>query len=229
MITKKEVLAIALAAITLGYIESFTGFTWQSWAVFSLLGLVIVGIHVLGQKAMAVIFDSDTETTIWKMERFWFPESRYLRTAIPTGILVPLAALFISYGHLWFLTLITFEASPLPYKIRPFSKITEVQLALIALAGSIANILLAFFAFLLGFKEFAMLNLYFSFFSLIPFSSFDGTKVFFGSRLLWMFSFAFVLSLIILFEVAGFWPTLISAFIIALTILIAYFVSFEAP
>ncbi|MBU2522740.1 MAG: hypothetical protein KKE23_00420 [Nanoarchaeota archaeon] len=228
MITKKEVLSIFLAAIILGYIESFTKFTWINWLIFSGMGLAIVGVHVLGQKICATVFDSDTETSIWKMERFWFPQSRYFKTPIPTGLLIPLSALFISFGYFKFMTLITFEASPLPHKIKPFSKITEYQLAIIALSGSIANMVIAFFSFLFGFNEFAMLNIYFAFFSLIPFSTLDGTKVFFGSRLLWLFSFSFVLALIILFEVAGLWPTIISAVIIALAIMVAYFFSFEA-
>ena len=227
MISKKEILMIFLAAITLGYIEAFAGFSWISWIIFSILSIIIIGVHVLGQKFTAWMYDSNTETSLWKMERFWFAEKRRLDIPIPMGLLIPLAATFISFGYLKFMTLITFEASPLPHKVRPFSNITEIQLATIALSGSIANIVLAFIAFLLGFKDFAMYNLYFAFFSLIPFSSFDGVKVFFGSRLLWLFSFSFVIALIILFEVAGFWPTLISALIIALAILIAYYISFE--
>jgi len=228
MITAKEVLAIFLAAITLGYIESFTGFTWMNWLLFSGMGLAILGAHVFGQKLCAAAFDSDTETSIWKMQRFWFQESRYFKTPIPTGLLVPLSALFISFGYFKFLTLITFEASPLPHRIKPFSNITEYQLGIIALSGSIANMLLAFFSFLLGFQEFAILNVSFVLFSLIPFSSLDGMKVLFGSRLLWLFSVSFAIALRILFEVAGLWPTIISAFIIALSIMLAYFFSFEA-
>lgn len=228
MITKKEVLVIFLAAIILGYIEAFTKFTWINWLIFSGLGLAIVAIHVFGQKLCATIFDSDTETSLWKMDRFGFTPGGHFRKSIPSGLLVPLAALLISFGYFKFMTLITFEASPLPHKIKPFSNITEYQLGVIALSGSIANMIVAFISFLFGFNEFAILNISFALFSLIPFSTFDGTKVFFGSRLLWLFSFSFLIALRILFEVAGLWPTIISAFIIALTVMLAYFFSFEA-
>lgn len=227
MISLKEILVIFLAAITLGYIESFTGFTWMNWLLFSAMGLGVIATHVLGQKWCAAALDSATETSIWKMQRFWFPESRHFRTPIPAGLLIPLSALFISFGYFKFLTLITFEASPLPHKIKPFSNITEYQLAIIALSGSIANMVLAFIAYLLGFQQFALLNISFVLFSLIPFSTLDGTKIFFGSRMLWIFSAAFAISLRILFEVAGLWPTIISSLIIALVIVISYFLSFE--
>ena len=228
MINQKEILSVLLAAITFGYLEAFSLFSWQSWAILSLLGLIIVGVHVFAQKIVAFSYNSNIESTLWKMERYGFEKSRYFDFPIPTGLLVPLAALFISFGYFKILTLMTFEAAPLPHKIKPFSHITETQLGIIALSGSVANMLLALITFLLGFKEFAMFNLYYAFFSLIPFSNLDGMKVLFGSRMLWMFSFFFVLVMIILLELAGFWPTLISAVVIALTILIAYYVSVEA-
>ena len=80
MITKKEVLVILLAAMILGYIESFTKFTWMNWLVFACLGLAVIVTHVLGQKICATIFDSDTETSLWKMERFGFAKSRYFKS-----------------------------------------------------------------------------------------------------------------------------------------------------
>lgn len=228
MITKKEVLAVFLAAIILGYIESFVGFSWTNWLMFSGLGLIIIAGHVLGQKICATLLDSDTETSLWRMERFSFEKDKHFSSPIPTGLLIPLAALFISFGYFKFMTLITFEASPLPHKIKPFSNLTEYQLGVIALSGSVLNVLIGFASFLFGFNDFAMMNLYFAFFSLIPFSTLDGMKVLFGSKLLWLFSISFVIALIVLFEVAGFWATLVSAFVIALMILVSYYLSFEA-
>ena len=226
MFIKREIPVILLAGIVIGYVYSFTLFSWNSWLLFSLMGILIVFAHSLGQKIAALRLDSSTEISLWKMQRFWFGEARKLPFAFPSGLLFPIIFAFATFGWLRFTAITTFEASALP-RIRPFSKVTEKQLGVIALSGSIANVVLAFISFLLNYPQFAMMNLYFAFFSLLPISSLDGVKIFFGSRLLWIFSFVFVISLIILFEVAGFWATLISALMIALAIVIAYYASFE--
>lgn len=227
MINKREILTIVLAAMIIGYVESFSRFSWMEWLSMSALGLAVVAVHSLGQKIGAMMFDATTETSIWKVESFWFTKKRHFSKPFPAGLFFPLILLFATFGYLKFLAVTTFEVSAFPSKMRAFAKVTELQIAVIALSGSIANALVSLASFILGFREFAMLNLFFIFFNLLPISALDGAKIFFGSRLLWVFSFCFISSLIILFELAGFWAALISALIIAFVAWIAYYMSFE--
>ena len=48
-------------------------------------------------------------------------------------------------------------------------------------------------SYLLGYPDFARLNLYLAFFNMIPISDLDGNKIFFGSIVLWSFLATIVL------------------------------------
>jgi len=226
MLNKKEIGVILLAGIIIGYLYSFLEFTWMKWLFMSSLGIAIVAVHSFGQKIAARMLDSSTETSLWTMEQFGFKSNRKFTRSFPAGIFLPVFFIVATLGRLKFTAITTFEALALP-RLRSFSKITERQLAMIALSGAIANVLVGFASFLMGYNDFAMMNLYFAFFNLFPLSSLDGMKIFFGSRLLWVFSFSLVIALMILFEVAGLWAAIISAVIIAIAILVAYYASFE--
>ena len=67
-----------------------------------------------------------------------------------------------------------------------FSEMTEWHIALIVAAGLAANLVLAAAGYFAGFETFAKLNIYFALWSLIPISSLDGSKILFGSRILWI-------------------------------------------
>ena len=75
---------------------------------------------------------------------------------------------------------------------------TELHEGIIAIAGIVANLFFALVGYLVGFDEFARINLYYAFFNMIPVSNLDGNKIFFGSLLGWA-----VLATIILIALAG--------------------------
>ena len=62
---------------------------------------------------------------------------------------------------------------------------TDWHIALIAVAGIIINLIAAIIGYVAGFETFAKLNIWFAAWALIPLSSLDGSKIFFGSRPLW--------------------------------------------
>ena len=76
-----------------------------------------------------------------------------------------------------------------------FSEMTDWHIAVIAAAGVFANILLAIISYSISgyfpgletsFEYFAKLNVYYALWSLVPLSSLDGSKILFGSKLLWL-------------------------------------------
>ena len=105
MITKKEILVIFLAAIIIGFIEISYGLfhgqaiNWNVFGKWMVCGLIVVAAHILGQKICAAMFDSDTETSLWKMERFGFQRESHFRNAVPAGFIVPVIASLISFGY----------------------------------------------------------------------------------------------------------------------------------
>ena len=64
---------------------------------------------------------------------------------------------------------------------------TEYHIGVIAGWGILANLFFALIGYLIGFTEFARLNIYFAFFNIIPLSNLDGNKIFFGSFIFWSF------------------------------------------
>ena len=55
------------------------------------------------------------------------------------------------------------------------------------------DICFAVLGYLVGFTEFARLNIFLAFFSMIPISDLDGNKIFFGSQIMWSFLAAITL------------------------------------
>ncbi len=67
---------------------------------------------------------------------------------------------------------------------------TEFHIALIAASGIIINLILAIMGYIFAswnpiLETFSKLSIYYAFWSIIPIGKLDGTKIFFGSRILW--------------------------------------------
>lgn len=229
MLNKKEILIFILAALVMGYALSFKGFSWLLWPKMAGLSLLIILVHSAGQKLSAKAFHCSTESKLWTFTQYWFTKRAYFKKPFPAWLFVPLLLTFASLGYIKWLALTTFEVTALPSRAaKGFARVTEWHLALIAAAGLFFNIFLAFFSQLLGFHFFAALNLYFVLFNLLPISTLDGTKVFFGSRLLWIFSVVFAIALLFLFEITGLLPSLAAALLIAIAAFIAFYYFVEA-
>ena len=104
---------------------------------------------------------------------------------------MPIIVAIFSLGYLKWMASVVFDIKARIYRtakrfgIYSFSEITEYHLALIAASGVVINIILGIFGYLAGFDNFARLNIYYAFFSIIPISDLDGNKIFFGSVIMW--------------------------------------------
>ena len=109
---------------------------------------------------------------------------------------------------------------------RVLTKLTEFEEAKIAVSGSMATILLAILIKGLELNSLDGLVLVCATTAvsyMLPFPGLDGIKVFFGSKLLYIFSFVFVLLSAFLLNFVNGFIVLILSLIAALTILINYF------
>ena len=66
-----------------------------------------------------------------------------------------------------------------------FTEMTDWHMGLIAAAGLVANLFAAMIGYIIGAPEFTKLSIYYACFCLIPFGNLDGTKIFFGSIIIW--------------------------------------------
>jgi len=204
MLNKKEIIAILITTLVLGFtislMESLKIFAYISLTIF-----LIIIINILAKKVMSFYLDSETEINLWNIKRVGlsyflnvFPfstphPSRKLKKPFPAGIFLPIITTAFSFGYINWMASLVFDIKPKTYRaakrygLYTFSEISEYHLALIAAVGISSNLFFAIIGYLIGFPDFARLNIYYAFFNMIPLSDLDGNKIFFGSKLLWSF------------------------------------------
>jgi len=198
MLNAKEILTIlivtAVLALTLSFAKGASVLLVMLLAVF-----LILLINTVAKKISGFYLDSEIEVDIWKIQRYGFKPTSYLKKPFPAGIFFPIIFAILSLGRVVWLASLVFEVKPASYRaakrhgLYSYSEMTEDHIGYIAAAGIFANLFFAFVGYLLGFEEFARLSIYYTFFNMLPFSDLDGNKVFFGNIILWSFLAALVL------------------------------------
>ncbi len=200
MLNKKEILAIIISTIILGFIislvESLNIFLYAMLSVF-----IIIMTNIIGKKIASFYLDSEIEIGLWEIKRYGFKTHRHFKRPFPAGAFFPIISkifLFPLNSFVWMASLV-FDVKPKIYKaakrhgLYTFSEMTEYHIGLIASAGIFINLTLAVIGYLINFPEFARLNIYYAFFNMLPISDLDGNKIFFGSLILWSFLASIVL------------------------------------
>jgi len=197
MLGKKEIGILLLITLILALTISFLKmgiFTGVLLAVF----LVLV-LNVAVKKIAAFYLESEIEIKLWQMERYGFKRHEYFKRPFQIGIFLPIIVSLVSLGNLFWMASMVFDVKPEIYRtskrhgLYSFSEMTEAHIGLIAAAGVLVNLVASVIAYFLGFPLFARLNVYYAFFSMLPFSDLDGNKIFFGNMVLWSFLAALVL------------------------------------
>jgi len=194
MLNKKEIINIIIVTIILAFaislIESFKIFLYALLSVF-----LVILINIFAKKIISFYFDSEIEIKLWEIKRYGFKAHQHFKKSFPAGAFLPIISkivLFPFNSFVWMASLV-FDVKAKIYKaakrhgLYSFSEMTEFHLGLIAAAGIFANLIFAIIGYLLGFSEFARLNIYYAFFNMLPISDLDGNKIFFGSIILWSF------------------------------------------
>lgn len=201
MITLKELMTIILIAIILGFIAGFQkSITIVTFFYFFIIVLIIIVINVLAKKIMAYYLESEIEVKIWGVKNYGFKPHQHFEKEIPMGIFAPLIILAISLGGIKWLAALVFDVKAKTYRsakrhgLYSFTEMTEYDIGLIAAAGILLNLFVAFISYFLGYEDFTRLSIFFAFYNMLPISDLDGNKILFGSIILW--SFVAVLTLI---------------------------------
>ena len=120
------------------------------------------------------------------------------------GIIAPIITTLITQGNFFLFT--TLESKIEGTSARGakahgrfrFTEMTDTNQSIIIASGVVANLALAILAYLIDLGQLATLSIYYATFSMIPFGSLDGTKIFFGERNLW-FALAIVTAIFLSF------------------------------
>lgn len=205
MFNKKEILLILIVSIVLAFLISLIE-TWNAFLYSLLAVLAVILINVLAKKISSYYLEAEVEVKLWEIERYGFGPGQYFKKPVPAGVIVPIVSkiLFFALGGFVWMASFVFDVKPKIYRaakrhgLYSFSEMDEGHIGRIAATGIIANLIFAGIGYLVGFDEFARINLYYAFFNMIPISDLDGNKIFFGSLLLWA-----ILATITLMAMAG--------------------------
>jgi len=231
MFNRKELVSLLIAALVIGYVYALQNLSLLGFLAMAGLALIMIFIHVLGQKFTALFYDCSTESSLWTIRQFWLKKGGHFKFDFPAGVILPvfLAILTLPFIVIKWLALTTFEAVPLPSRVqRKYAELTEFDLALIAVGGLFFNAILAVISQAFGWNDFAMMNLYFIAFNLLPISTLDGSKIFFGSVMLWIFSVVFAALMLILIGNVSVITTIIAAVILAFAAVVLYYTSMNS-
>ena len=236
-VKRQEIFYAIAVAVLIGYVMSFSKLlelskeSWLLWLSASIGALLIIAVNIMAKKFAAHKKGCEAEVDLWTFKRFWFFEKAHSKFPIPIWFILPLIITWLSAGKLWWLAILTFEAKPAFSRVRErWTELTEIDIALIAAAGIYANIILAVILKVGGFHQLAVLSAWFALFGLVPIGKLDGAKIFFGGdngRLLWVFTLALSLIVLIFVYIAGIAATIISAIIGALIITALYYIFVE--
>ncbi|MBI2629914.1 hypothetical protein HYW76_02340 [Candidatus Pacearchaeota archaeon] len=195
MIKLKEIAVLLLSLVIMAFSDSFFHIKSSEYLSQFLLSLgtfaIIIIVYEAAKKIMAHNLDSAEETKIWTVQRYGLYERAHFKYPIPLGILLSFFLSLITLGNVKWFALTESEVKPTEaravrrHEYYSYYEMTEWHLALISAAGIIASFLLAIFAYLISYAELSKLSIYFAFFNLLPIGKLDGTRIFFGSRVLY--------------------------------------------
>jgi len=191
----KEILIILLAAFVLGLSFAIPNVTSSTLGRLFIFFLVIIILNTIAKKAVAYFYEADTETRLWSVFHYGFKQGSHFRKPLPM-IWLPLLLSLITRGFFQWLSILEFDVTPRVERaarrhgIYGFTEMEDFHIAVIAAAGVALNIIIAIISYFLAgifptLELFAKLNVFYAFWSLIPLSSMDGSKILFGSKAIW--------------------------------------------
>jgi len=206
---KAEIISVAVAVLLMAVIISFVGGVFSPSVLFSslVISAIVIGISVCSKNLEAGHLDISLTHKTWEFQRYGIIKQSKFKNPAPVGLFVPpLLALISSAmsigGVVKFLALLQFESKALPskaakkYGLRRYSGIMEWDDALIVFYSAAPLMLLAVianaFSSAVFLQDLAKYSMIYVISNLLPISKLDGTKLFFGSRPLFIFSWILV-------------------------------------
>ena len=203
--TKKEIILIILFIIIASFISFIPLIPENPIKILAaiLVFSIIIPINIIVKKITSSYYAIKIEHRIWEIKRWGYYERSKFKKPVSTGLILPFFLAFFSLGYLKPFTFFQFDAENLPrerlLKARGQRRaerrevINEEDLAYTSASGFYALLLLTILGLLIkpflpefGFNL-AKYSIYYGLWNLIPFGQLDGTKLFFGTFVGWIF------------------------------------------
>lgn len=186
-----ELFHILIAIIVSAFVVSFTNLGTESYSFAFLFFLIIFILNIATKKLTAYSMQCDTEIKIWHFQRYGLYERSHFKTPIPIGIILPFIISILTLGKVPFLATTQTEITASKAKVAKrqgiyrYSEITDFENGLIPAAGIAVILFFAIVAYFLGVPDFSKYAILFASFNMLPLGHLDGTKIFFGSKVLY--------------------------------------------
>tara|TARA_Y100000310_G_C20635610_1_gene790994 strand:+ start:51 stop:692 length:642 start_codon:yes stop_codon:yes gene_type:complete len=194
----KEVSHLVIVIILFAFIISFLqGISVFAWAL--LIAFITLGVNIIAKEFTASYLDAEIKNKIWHLQRRgWYDRSKF-KKPIPTGVIIPFLLSILSWGSIACLTFLQTDIKATSARTAKrrggatrFAEMTEWHIGAIPAMGIVANLIIAillytFFRNIPLILDIVKFNIYYAIWNLLPIGQLDGTKIFFGSRYLWLF------------------------------------------
>lgn len=186
-----ELAEIILVIIVLAFSLTLAELEIMHFLTALLFFAIIFLVYIAAKKFAAFYLQADVETRLWNFQRYGLKERQYFKHLIPIGIILPLLSSILTLGNFCWLAATQSEITARKSRVikkhdfYSFSEMTEFHIGLIPAAGIFACLVLAFVAYFINQGELGRLAIFFACFNMLPLGNLDGTKVFFGSLILW--------------------------------------------
>jgi hypothetical protein len=189
MFTKREAIWIFIASLVMGFMIAFP----NNFSLILLpIAFIIILTNVIAKKLVAKHFGIDIQHQNWEFQRYgWYERSKF-KKPFPIGLVFPFLLTIFSLGIIKPLTLLQFKSKPSKTRVARkrarlrYSEQNEEDMAFTAAFGFWALIILSLIGTLINQPELTKYSIYYGIWNLLPLSSLDGNKLFFGSLFNWI-------------------------------------------
>jgi len=234
--TKHILIVIMLLTVVFSFNDKSVVFNPDRYVTNFIYVLVLVTfsmfVHLVTLKFASAHFGVSPEFRLWSLEEIsnirpikWKSEGFRFTYS---GILVALLITLISNGKAFFTAVSTFSIDKTKALGKIFSNITEYEISIIASLVIFAHVLLVILFKSINVDLGVTINTWMVLWNLIPLSSFLGSKIFFGSRTLYVFTFVTSVISLILIRILSALQTVILTIIVVLLAVYFYFRYVEA-
>lgn len=226
---KNEIWVLIISVLIMTFVIGFREFTITSFISGFLMAAILIAIFVLIQKLAAYFLDCGIIFKLWTFRRYWFKWEDKLDWDFPIFVVFPLLFSVLSNGVLKWTALMGFDMKTTGKRIaHRFYELKEFDLALVGSSGILAVLVFALFLKIFAFNEFASIASWFALLNLVPLGNLNGTKIFFGSKGLWVFLAVFAIMIVILINLANVIATIFITLILAAAAAVVFYYLYYA-
>src|SRR3989338_2560131 len=245
MFTKKEINHLVISVFILGFAFGFndnqTFFSLKNWTINFIRALIsaaiILLVYEISHKVSAKRYCAETEYEIWAIKRYGFWRSakfpvkilNFTISSFPLGIVLSVIATLLSNGLFYLTPISSFKIIEKPH-LRIGAKFKGLTYFEEAKISSFSIIILIILALMLNtispniiFNQLTLMIFVFIGYNLLPISTLDGSKIFFGSVPLYISMVVFTLLSYVLMGMFNVIAALILAAVLSLFMLFLYF------